>query len=64
VQKAVKVIAETFGKIDILVNNASAIDLSPTLKISTKKFDLMTTVNTRGTFMLTKYCLPYLLNSP
>ena len=46
-----------------MVNNASAIDLSPTIKISAKKFDLMSTVNTRGTFMVTKYCIPYLLKS-
>ena len=56
VQKAVK----TFGGIDILVNNASAINLTSTESTSMKKYDLMHQINIRGTFMMTQKCLPYL----
>lgn len=49
-----------FGRIDILVNNASAISLTPTLKTSMKKFDLMQSVNTRATFACSQAALPYL----
>lgn len=59
VQKGV----ETFGKIDILVNNASAIFLSDTLHTPAKKLDLMFQVNTRGTFLCSQACLPYLKKS-
>lgn len=55
--------AETFGGIDILINNASAIFLSGTLKTPMKRFDLMNQVNVRGTFMVSQVCLPYLLKS-
>jgi citronellol/citronellal dehydrogenase len=50
----------TFGGIDILVNNASAISLTRTLDTELKRFDLMHQVNTRGTFLCSKACLPYL----
>ena len=56
VQKAVK----TFGGIDILVNNASAISLTPTEATAMKQYDLMHQINIRGTFMMTQKCLPYL----
>lgn len=56
VQKAV----ETFGGIDILVNNASAISLTGTEATDMKKFDLMHQINTRGTFMTSRLCLPHL----
>jgi len=49
-----------FGGIDIVVNNASAIDVSPSLTISMKRYDLMQDVNTRGTFLLSRMCVPYL----
>ena len=52
--------SETFGGIDILINNASAINLSNTEKLEMKRYDLMNTVNTRGTFMTTKLAVPYL----
>jgi len=52
--------AETFGGIDICINNASAIQLTPTEQTDMKRFDLMHQVNTRGTFMVTKFCVPYL----
>lgn len=48
---------ETFGGIDILVNNASAIQLATTSKVSMKRFDLMHQVNTRGTFLCAKLCV-------
>ncbi|XP_066844089.1 hydroxysteroid dehydrogenase-like protein 2 isoform X2 [Anser cygnoides] len=59
VEKAVK----TFGGIDILVNNASAISLTGTLETETKKVNLMMDVNVRGTYLTSKTCLPYLRKS-
>ncbi len=55
--------ADHFGGIDICVNNASAISLTPTLQTSMKRFDLMQQVNTRGTFLVSKTCVPFLLKS-
>ncbi|MEO9080373.1 MAG: NAD(P)-dependent oxidoreductase [Rhodanobacter sp.] len=52
--------AEHFGGIDIVVNNASAIWLAGTADTPMKRFDLMQQVNTRGTFVVTRSCLPYL----
>ena len=52
--------AETFGGIDILVNNASAISLTNTQMTDMKRFDLMHQINTRGTFMVSKYAIPHL----
>jgi len=52
-----------FGGIDCVVNNASAISLTPTPKTDLKRYDLMTDVNSRGTFLVTKTCLPHLLKS-
>src|SRR5580698_10109 len=52
--------AEHFGGIDILVNNASAIWLAGTADTPMKRYDLMHQVNTRGTFLVTQSCLPYL----
>ena len=52
--------AEHFGGIDIVVNNASAIWLAGTADTPMKRFDLMHQVNTRGTFLVTQSCLPYL----
>uniref|UniRef100_A0A8C9N3A6 Hydroxysteroid dehydrogenase-like protein 2 n=1 Tax=Serinus canaria TaxID=9135 RepID=A0A8C9N3A6_SERCA len=59
VEKAVK----TFGGIDILVNNASAISLTGTLETATKKVNLMMDVNVRGTYLTSKACLPHLRKS-
>jgi citronellol/citronellal dehydrogenase len=63
VAKAVAQTVETFGGIDILVNNASAI--SPTLTSDTdmKRYDLMQQINTRGTFLCSKLCAPHLARS-
>ena len=52
--------AERFGGIDILVNNASAISLTGTLETPIKRFDLMMGINTRGTFLCSQVCVPYL----
>jgi citronellol/citronellal dehydrogenase len=60
---AAKRTAEAFGGIDILVNNASAINLTPTEATPMKRFDLMMGVNARGTFLCTQACLPYLKQS-
>jgi citronellol/citronellal dehydrogenase len=60
---AAKQTAEAFGGIDILVNNASAINLTPTEATPMKRFDLMMGVNARGTFLCTQACLPYLKHS-
>lgn len=63
VAAAVKAGAEHFGGIDILVNNASAISLTPTPATPMKRFDLMFGVNVRGTFCCTQACLPELIKS-
>lgn len=55
--------AETFGGIDIVINNASAISLTPTAATTIKRFDLMLGVNLRGTFVVTQACLPHLTES-
>jgi len=60
---AVERTVETFGTIDVLVNNASAIQLTRTLDTPMKRFDLMQQVNARGTFACSQACLPYLLES-
>jgi citronellol/citronellal dehydrogenase len=52
--------AETFGGIDICINNASAINLSPTAEIDMRRYDLIQSINTRGTFVTSRACLPYL----
>jgi citronellol/citronellal dehydrogenase len=54
---------ETFGGIDILVNNASAISLTGTLSTPLKRYDLMNQVNARGTYACSYYCLPHLLKA-
>jgi citronellol/citronellal dehydrogenase len=60
VERAVAETAERFGGIDICVNNASALSLSPIDKTEMKRFDLMFGVNARGTFLTSKACLPHL----
>lgn len=60
VAAAVAQAVERFGGIDILVNNASAIQLTPTADTTMKRFDLMHQINTRGTFVCSQACLPYL----
>jgi citronellol/citronellal dehydrogenase len=54
---------ERFGGIDIVVNNASAINLAPMRDLEVKRFDLMQQINSRGTFVVTRACLPHLRES-
>lgn len=63
VQRAVDTAVHRFGGVDLCVNNASAIATVPTEELSAKRFDLMQEINIRGTFLLTKACLPYLRKS-
>jgi citronellol/citronellal dehydrogenase len=63
VKTAIQQAVDRFGNIDILVNNASAISLTPTLQTEMKRYDLMHQVNVRGTFLLSKTCIPYLKRS-
>lgn len=60
---AVSATVKAFGGIDVLVNNASAISLTPTEDTDMKRFDLMLGVNTRGTFLSSKLCIPHLRKS-
>ncbi|CAI2347258.1 unnamed protein product [Caenorhabditis sp. 36 PRJEB53466] len=60
VKSAVEDAVKKFGGIDILVNNASAISLTGTEDTEMKRYDLMHSINTRGTYLMTKSCLPYL----
>ncbi|XP_050101011.1 hydroxysteroid dehydrogenase-like protein 2 [Anopheles aquasalis] len=63
VRDAVQKAVAKFGGIDILVNNASAISLTGTEQTEMKRYDLMHSINTRGTFLVSKECLPYLRKS-
>ncbi|KAE8751778.1 hypothetical protein FOCC_FOCC001627 [Frankliniella occidentalis] len=64
VQDAVDAAVKTFGGIDIVVNNASAIQLTDTLATDMKRYDLMQSINARGTFLVSKLCIPHLKKSP
>lgn len=63
VESAVEKASETFGGIDILVNNASAIFLAGIEETPLKRFDLMHQVNVRGSYLCSRACLPYLLKA-
>jgi citronellol/citronellal dehydrogenase len=63
VQDAVTQAAERFGGIDILVNNASAISLTPIEQTEPKRYDLMQSINARGTFLAIRACIPHLKRS-
>ena len=63
VRAAVDGAVESFGGIDIVINNASAINLEPAADIEMKRYDLMQDINERGTFLLTRTALPYLKKS-
>jgi citronellol/citronellal dehydrogenase len=56
--------AEHFGGIDICINNASAINLASILQIDMRRYDLIQQINTRGTFLTSRACLPYLQQAP
>jgi len=60
VKDALAKTAARFGGVDIVVNNASAISLAPVAKTEMKRFDLMHQINTRGTFVVSKWAIPYL----
>ncbi len=60
IQAAVDKAVETFGGIDVLINNASAIGLTNTQTTEPKRFDLMHDINVRGTFFVSRACIPYL----
>jgi len=63
VAQAMETAVSTFGGIDILVNNASAINLAGTLAVDMKRFDLMHQINFRGTFLCSKLAIPHLKNA-
>jgi citronellol/citronellal dehydrogenase len=63
VAAAVAATVERFGHLDICVNNASAISLTGTQETDMKRFDLMSQINARGTFLVSKLCIPHLLKA-
>ena len=63
IKAAVDTAAQHFGGIDVLVNNASAISLTPTLETPARRLDLMWDVNMRATFLTSQACIPYLLKA-
>ncbi len=63
ISETVQKTIEVFGKIDILINNASAINLTNTEQTEPKRYDLMHQINVRGTFMMSRACIPYLKKS-
>ena len=60
VTAAVRQCVEKFGRLDICINNASAINLAPAAQIDMRRYDLIQQINTRGTFVTSRACLPYL----
>jgi citronellol/citronellal dehydrogenase len=63
VKQALDETAQHFGGIDIVINNASAIQLTPVVQTDMKRFDLMHQINARGTFMVSKHAIPHLLKA-
>lgn len=63
IEHAVSTAADAFGGIDICINNASAINLSGTLATEPKRYDLMHDINSRGTFLVSRACIPHLRKS-
>src|SRR3954466_12240895 len=63
VQAAVDHAVDRFGGIDVCVNNASAINLAGTEALEMKRYDLMQDINARGTFVVSKTCIPHLKNA-
>ena len=60
IKDAIEQATETFGGIDMLVNNASAIQLTDTEHTEARRFDLLHNINVRGTFLVTQHCIPHL----
>ena len=63
VKEGIERTVAAFGGLDIVVNNASAVQVTPVTQTDMKRFDLMQQVNARGTYMVSKYAIPYLLDS-
>lgn len=63
IERAIQQTVERFGGIDILINNASAVNIAPTPNVSMKSYDLMHDINVRGTFAVSRAALPHLLKS-
>jgi citronellol/citronellal dehydrogenase len=63
IEKVINQAVNHFGGIDMLINNASAISLTPTEQTEPKRFDLMHDINVRGTYFVTKACIPFLKKS-
>ena len=63
VEKSINKVSQEFGSIDILINNASAINLFNSESLPMKRFDLMHDINVRGTYLCSKTCLPFLKKS-
>ena len=63
VGESIEKVREEFGGVDICINNASAIHLTDTVNTPMKRYDLMHNINVRGTFLLSKSCIPYLKDS-
>lgn len=63
VVEAVNAAVQKFGGIDVLINNASAINLSPVSMLPLKQYDLMQDINTRGTYLVSRHCIPHLRKS-
>ena len=63
VESAIEKVVKEFGSIDILINNASAINLFNSESLPMKRYDLMQDINTRGTYLCSKTCLPHLKKS-
>src|SRR5499425_773625 len=63
VRRALAKTAETFGGLDIVVNNASAINVTPVAQTEMRRFDLMHQINARGTFMVSRYAITHLLRA-
>ena len=63
VERAVQAAVDRFGGVDIVVNNASALNLAGTLELTPKRYDLMQQINAKGTFQLTRAALPHLFHS-
>ncbi|KAK0528617.1 hypothetical protein OC834_003013 [Tilletia horrida] len=63
VQGAIERTVQEFGGLDIVINNASAISMKPTVESSVKSYDLMNSINSRGTWLVSRFALPHLLES-
>lgn len=63
-EAAIEKVLEKWARIDVLINNASALHIASTEDMTMKRYDLITEVNIRGTYLISKLCLPYLKKAP